>query len=421
MTILTPAPATSTALAAIWKKFQAKVLDGVNYDVPEFRMIGDMKDGKYLPTTREVLRPLCIKQGFGIGAVAEGGARALPGSSAPIDLTMTLNHYQGQFAIPRRVMLIAQNGGSDAMIMSQLKYQARDKYRAMTRYLGDGVYLPSTAIRATTDSNLGSATDTLTLTSGLNQSWITDGSYISRLFEVGDRIGVLLTTTLVSNATGPITGVTTTPTLVVVWDGSTPSESSNGLQIVLSNTMDNTVTDYNKGLAANVIDIFTATNMHGVSSSTYPTTGPGFTDTSGGRFTGVRLMAGQDAIDQFSPYEADSCLMDLGVHRDVVAQYQSQLRFDSPYKMDIDGSISAEGITFFKTKRVPPGFVALYAKESWEKFFGRPDVSDFADIEWSELRPSEYYDFEYGGIDWVGNICVNSRPAWAFWRGLTTQ
>lgn len=419
MTILTPSATTSTTLASVWKKFQAKVLDGVNYDVPEFRLIQDMKDGKYLPTTREVLRPLCIKQGFGIGAVAEGGARAVPGSSAPIDLTMSLNHYQGQFAVPRRVMLIAENGGSDAQIMSQLKYQARDKYRAMIRYLGDSVYLPSTAIRATTNTDLSSGTNTLTLTNGLNQSWITDGGYISRLFEVSDRIGVLLTGTLVTGATGGITSKTTTPTLVVVWDGS-PSETSNGLQIVLSNTLDNTVTDYQKGLAANLVDIFTATSVHGVSSSTYPETAAGFTDTTGGRLTGARLMAGQDAIDQYSPYAADTCILDLGVHRDMVSQYQSQLRFESPYKMDVDGSIGMQSIEFFKTKRVPPGFAALFAKDSWEKFFGRPDVSDFADIEWGDLRPSETYDFMYGCVDWVGNTCVNSRQAWAFWRGLTT-
>ena len=157
---------------------------------------------------------------------------------------------------------------------------------------------------------------------------------------------------------------------------------------MLANTLDNTANDYNKGLAANLMDIYGATILHGISDSTYPQTGPQLTDTSGGRFTGVRFMKGQDAIENFSPYEADACIIAQDVHRDVVAQYQAQLRFASPYKMDIDGSISAEGVTFFKMKRVPNGTVSLYAKDAWEKFFGRPARGgDFADIEWSELRP----------------------------------
>src|ERR1035438_3933719 len=115
MTILTPTATTSTTLASIWKKFQAKVTEAVSFKVAEFQMLSDMKEGKYLPTTREVFRPIRINQGHGIGAIAEGAARAGAGRAAPVDLTLTLNHYQGQFAIPQKIMLIAQNGGADAM------------------------------------------------------------------------------------------------------------------------------------------------------------------------------------------------------------------------------------------------------------------------------------------------------------------
>lgn len=420
MTILTPTATTSTTLASIWKKFQAKVTEAVSYKVPEFQMLSDMKEGKYLPTTREVFRPIRIAQGYGIGAIAEGAARAVPGTAAPVDLTLTLNHYQGQFAIPQKIMLIAQNGGEDAMIMSQLKYAARDKFDGFTRYLGDSLYMPSSAVRALTSTALNSATVTLTLQQGLSQSFITDAGYISRLFAVGDRVQIMNAGTAVALAVGPITAISaTTPSITVVYDGATPTDPGATCQVVLANTLDNTANDYNKGLAANLMDIYGATILHGISDSTYPQTGPQLTDTSGGRFTGVRFMKGQDAIENFSPYEADACIIAQDVHRDVVAQYQAQLRFASPYKMDIDGSISAEGVTFFKTKRVPNGTVSLYAKDAWEKFFGRPDVEDFADIEWSELRPSENYSFMYGGLDWVGNTVCNSRPAFAFWNGLS--
>ena len=420
MTILTATATTSTTLASIWKKFQYKVTPAVSYKVPEFQMVSDMAAGKYLPTTREVLRPIRIKQGFGIGAINEGGARALPGTAAPIDLSLTLNHYQGQFAIPQKIQLIAQNGGDDAMIMNQLKYAAQDKFDAFTRYLGDAVYLPSTGVRATTDTDLAGASTTLTLTNGLNQSWITDGAYISRLFAPNDKVACLVAGVRSTNAVGTITAVATTPTIAVTWDGTAPSDTTNGLQVVLANTMDNAVDDYNKMFSANLMDILTAVSVHGVSNSVNPETSISYSDTTGGRFTGTRLMRGQDNIANFSPYEADSCIMDQGVHRDMVAQYSSQLRFSTPYKMDTDGSIAAEGITFFKTKRVPPGFVCLYAKAAWEKFFGRPDIDDFKNIEWSDLRPSETYTFSYGGLDFVGNLVVNCRPAFAYWRGCDT-
>ena len=117
MTILTPTATTSTTLASIWKKFQAKVTEAVSYKVPEFQMLSDMKEGKYLPTTREVFRPIRIAQGYGIGAIAEGAARAVPGtrgsrrSHADPGTTIRASSQSRR----RSAVLIAQNGGEDAM------------------------------------------------------------------------------------------------------------------------------------------------------------------------------------------------------------------------------------------------------------------------------------------------------------------
>ena len=398
MTILTPTATTSTTLASIWKKFQAKVTEAVSYKVPEFQMLSDMKEGKYLPTTREVFRPIRIAQGYGIGAIAEGAARAVPGTAAPVDLTLTLNHYRGQFAIPQKIMLIAQNGGEDAMIMSRLKYAARDKFDGFTRYLGDSLYMPSSAVRAPTSTALNSATVTPTLRQGLSQSFITDAGYIGRLFAVGDRVQIMNAGTAVALAVGPITAISaTTPSITVVYDGATPTDPGATC----------------RGRARQ------HARQHGERLQQGPRR-----ESDGhlrrddpARHLGLDVSADRPRVDRYVWRSVHGCALHEGTgrHRELLAlrsrrlHYRAgcaprrggarscALRFASPYKMDIDGSISAEGVTFFKTKRVPNGTVGLYAKDAWEKFFGRPDVEDFADIEWSELRPSENYSFMYGG------------------------
>lgn len=162
---------TSTTLASIWRKAQGKLRDAINMKVEEFKLLSDLQDAKLVPTTREMLVPARFRHGYGIAAISEGAGKAVPSTYAPTDLSFTLNHYQGRFSIPRKIMLIDTNGGGEAQIKQQLAYMALDKLSGFTAYLGDSFYRPSSAISAQSVTALaGTATQTAVLSAGLAQS-----------------------------------------------------------------------------------------------------------------------------------------------------------------------------------------------------------------------------------------------------------
>lgn len=415
---------TSTTLASIWRKAQGKLRDAINMKVEEFKLLSDLQDAKLVPTTREMLVPARFRHGYGIAAISEGAGKAVPSTYAPTDLSFTLNHYQGRFSIPRKIMLIDTNGGGEAQIKQQLAYMALDKLSGFTAYLGDSFYRPSSAISAQSVTALaGTATQTAVLSAGLAQSWITNATYLSNLFQIGDRVRFYRddTKAQVSLATGAITAKTpATPSVTVTWDGVSPTDVGQTYDIVLANSIDNTQDDYNKGLSGNLIDILTASSLHGLATSAEAEWAAAFSDTTGGRFNGPRLMKGLDEIENLSPFEADTVIMAKGVHRDVVSNYQGSLRFMNPMAMQIDGKVEASGIEFKKSRRVPPGFVAAFASDAWGRFFGKPDVeNELTGVGYNDLDESEDYDRLNGEADWVGNLVCTSRRAFASWRSLT--
>lgn len=416
---------TSTTLASIWRKAQGKLRDAINMKVEEFKWTSDLQDAKLVPTTREMLVPARFRHGYGIAAISEGAGKAVPSTYAPTDLSFTLNHYQGRFSIPRKIMLIDTNGGGDAQIKQQLAYMALDKLSGFTAYLGDQFYCPSSSIRAQTTTAIGGgASTTFTLSAGLNQTWITNATYIANLFQINDRVRLYRndTNVQVAAAVGQITAKNAaTPSVTITWDGSVPSDLSVTYNLVLANSIDNTQDDYNKGLSGNLIDILTASSLHGLPTASEAEWAAAYTDTTGGRFNGPRLMKGLDEIENLSPFEADTVIMDKGVHRDVVSNYQGSLRFMNPMAMQIDGKIEADGIEFKKSRRVPPGFVSAFASDAWGRFFGKPDVeNELTGVGYNDLDESEDYDRLNGEADWIGNLVCTSRRAFSYWRSLTT-
>jgi hypothetical protein len=415
---------TSATLSSIWRKAQGKLRDAINMKVEEFKWLSDLQDAKLVPTTREMLVPARFRHGYGIAAISEGAGKAVPSTYAPTDLSFTLNHYQGRFSIPRRIMLIDTNGGGDAQIKQQLAYMALDKLSGFTAYLGDSFYRPSSAISAQSSTAIGGgASTTFTLSAGFAQSWITNATYLANLFQINDRVRLYRddTKVQVANAVGAITAKsTTTPSITITWDGSVPADVGQTYDIVLANSIDNTQDDYNKGISGNLIDILTAPTLHGLATSTESEWAAAYTDTTGGRFNGPRLMKGLDEIENLSPFEADTVIMAKGVHRDVVSNYQGSLRFMNPMAMQIDGKVEAEGVEFKKSRRVPPGFVATFASDAWGRFFGKPDVEqELQGVGYGDLDESEDYDRLNGEADWVGNLVCTSRRAFSYWRSLT--
>ena len=425
MSLQTKTATTQTTASKIWRKAQGKAVDAINFEVDELRLISNMKNVKLAPSLREVSRPVFVSKGGGVASVSEGAAKARPGSPAPQEATYSLVHLMKQFTIADLVLMIAKMGGNDAMLVNQFKYQLRMAANSMAEGVGDYVYAPSSGIIALTDTDLAGSTTELTLYDGFNQSWIDDAGYLAKRFIAGtagtddpDYVAILNAGSLVTDAVGHVASRnTTTGTITVDWIGSTPSTSTNGLQIVKANSLESTANDYNKAFVG-ILEALTATSLGGLSGSTYEGWSIAFSDTTGGRLDGTRLEKGLDAIEDEGGVKADLVIWSKGVKRDVKAQYKAAVEFNDAYAIPIDGDVKHRGIEFFSSRRVPPTFACAMQKAAVEKFFWKPSIDEQESQSESDLLPSEDYTFQIGRIDLIGNLAWNRRKALAYWRSL---
>ncbi len=424
MTLQTKSASTQTTQSKIWRKAQGTAVDSINFEVEELALLDSLSKAKLAPSLREVTRPVFIKRGGGVASISEAGAKARPQSPPPQELSCSLVHLQKQFAIADLVLMISKMGGSDAQLVKQFKSQLRMGVNSMKEGVGDYFYGASSGILATTDTNLSGATTELTLAAGYNQSWLTDPAYLAKRFQAGlstedpDWVHVLNSGTLVTNAYGYVSARnTSTGTITITWNGSAPSDSTNGLQLVKANSLESSANDYNKAFVG-LTEILTAVSVHGLSASDFPEGWAPFADTSGGRLDGTRIEKGLDTIDDNSPYSGDTVIWAKGVKRDVKAQYKAALEFTDAYAIPMDGNVKYKGLTFFTSRRVPPTFATAFAKKAWERFFWKPTIDEQDGMSEADLQPSEDYTFQIGRLDLIGNLVCNCRSAFAYWRSL---
>jgi hypothetical protein len=423
MTIATKSVKAYTS--KLWRKVQGTMVDAIGYEVEEFGWTGDIKKAKLDASLREVSRPLNINRAGGIASIEEGAYEAEPSSPEAEEITASLVHFNGRVAISKLIKFIDQYGG-DTQLKKDIKFRAMHKMTAMKERLAMAYYAPSSAIIATTDTNItAAASDALTLTNGFNQSWITDAAYIARWFVAAasvqkgaDKVALLDPSDQSVEGVGFVSAKNAaTPSITVTYDATPAGFTTNGIQVVFANSMDNTKNDYNKGFNG-WIDALTATSLNGFSSSTNGDWSVAAADTSGGRDSGARIRVQQDAIEDEGG-KADRILLDKAVYRDLILQYQSPLRVSDPYALPIDGDVKARGIQWQKSKRVPPGLRVVYDSSVVEKFFWKPDMGDFEDMGWGDLKEMEDVSGFLGTIDFIGNLIWNKRKGLAYARGLT--
>jgi len=424
MAVVSKSANTSSLAASAWKKFQAPVEKAIRFGVEEVQWINEMKDARFVPTLREVLFPMLLSRSGGAASVTENSYKAIPRTANPQDGSATLVHLTSRFAVSYRGVDI-QRKDSRTYLLSQLALGAMSSANTLATQVGDYFYCPSSAILARTDTDLTAGPDTLTLTTGLNQSWITNAAYLAGRFRVGDKIQVYNTdeTTKISNAVGTITAVTAaTPSITVAWDGSAPSESTNALRIVKANSMDNAATDLGLGFAGNLVDIVTAASLHGLATASAPEWTPAGTDTTGGRLTYVRLQAAMDAITNTAPDGPDCLLAAQDVLRDMRQNYEGQVRFEGGAKIAIDGDLDV-GLEIKTSRRVPPGTATVFDKAQWQLFYGKPKLNEdnggFGSYD--DLYEAEDQFMFLGDLNWIGNLVCRSRRGFYFFRGLQGQ
>ena len=370
-TLLAYTVITNSDVNKLWKTAQGKLMPGFNFVTKEFGWVKEFKELDIDPSLRSMTFPVDLIEDRGITSLPEGGREAEPMTVNAVDATVNFIHLNGRFTISKRARW-ALATEARAAIKSQLKWEGKKKVEALGRVASDMFYGYSTNYLAQVDDSGGALTGatshTITLKNALGDSSI-DGSstaeknYIANLIKVGDRVALIDSGALVTNAfAGQVTAVTkATPSIAVTWASSV--DPDDGDYVVFSNGTTATLighTSYNRGFVG-LRDICTTDSVQGITTSAQPNWSVAYSDTGAGRFTGEKWRRGLDEMQNDGHEDATPVtLMSKGVRRDVSAQYSAGVRFDDSMDMEIDGEPKARGKKFKGTKRVPPGMVFMF-------------------------------------------------------------
>lgn len=418
MTAATYSPTLTTDVTKIWRKVQTDVQQGLNFSSEEWEQLDDLKQFKVDWTSREILVPLDISEGYGIASIPEGGYEARPSSPAPQELSLSWVLFNGRFTITKTAKWI-RDKSPNAMIEDQLRYQAMKKVQDLGRHFADYFYGMSTAYLCQTSTAAAQSSGAYTIYNGYGQSTITDSTWLCEKFKVGDYVALVRSAALVTNAIGVITAITPgTPSITVTWAGSVTSVAAD--YIVKANGLENGTlaagTDYNKGLVG-LVDAMVTASVHGLSSSTDAHWAPQMADTTGGRLTGVRLRKAAQTIKNYGGGTMDKVYISQGVERDMIALTQAAVRYADPNAMELDGSVKYGKVKFHSSKRVPPGWAMPVVSKSIRRMtlLPKPDGTPvFDDME--KIADRSAY---VGGIDFPCAIVHLNRANTAYFNGLT--
>jgi len=418
MALVTQTPATVSATNKIWRKVQGDVVEGINFDCEEFDLLDEFKNAEYDWSLREVTAPIDINEDGGVASIDEGAYEAVASSPNAEEITVAPIFLNKRFEISRFNLYIDQHGG-DTQIRKVLKHDSLHALRAMSRQFSDYFWGPSTAILAHTDTDITTSTSeqTLTLKSGYGRAGITDAAFIADKFRLNERVAVTDGTDIF--LVGKITTITAaTPSIGVTPDSTPTAETGNGLFIVKANSLDNTKTDYNKGLVG-MDDGLQATSVHGLSSSSVPNWDVALEDATGGRFSGIRLHEAADEIGNKGGGKPNKIFMAQGVYRDQVSLYQAAVRYDDPFAMEMDGDVKSKGRKFFKSRRVPPGYTVVADMSGLKKWMllPKPDGSQ----RWGDGKEREDRSAIVFRLDMPVQLIWTNRRKFAYFTGLSEQ
>lgn len=413
---------TAASLNRFWRKVQGKISTAFAHGKRAEKQLFDSLTPFEAPfSAYEVTFPLDLAERSGVASLADGGFMAKPSSVNAVEATVSAQHFNKRFAISDIAKYADR--GMENQLARQLVTQATQAVDAITEHFSDYMHGASTALLATTDSDINGTTgQTLTLAAGYGVAGITNAKFLASMWKVGDR-GVALDSSnvLIDGADSffEVTAVSkTNGTITVTFDGSV-TYSTNGIRLYKANHLEGLSaaagSDLNKGLVG-FIDGFTAASLQNVATSAQPNWSVAFSDTASGRFTHTKLRRAKDEIQNDGGVTMNTLLLSQGVYRDMIAQERAGLRYDDAGGLSFDGDVKARGLKIVATKNVPPGYVYAFASEAVNKWEILPTTERPT---WGDLDPSETMAGAYGRVDWFGNLVWKNRKGLALFTSQT--
>jgi len=389
---------SGTTLNKVWRKEQGNLLQGFRSKTPEYALVKSITNYKLSVSAREITAPININRQGGTAMIAEGGYEAQAGTRSVEEVTLTWVNANQRFTVTLTTkQLDHRNRG--AQIIRQMKYQTLKAVEGMSRRVGETFYGFSTGVVCLTSTNATQASGTYTLIDAYGQTQLDTAAYLAGFFAVGDRVVLVRAGALVANAFGTITAVDESAgTIAVTWAASVDSDAND--QIVFANNIENTTldagTDWNKW-PIGLMDATKSTSVHGLSGSTVPGWTAGYTDTAGGRFTGVKLRKARYGIANKGGGKADRLVWSQGVETDVYDNMVAARQFNDAADFTMEGVTKTKEKQFTSPK-VPPGHVFMWDSSAFQKFV----LEDLPSDESAEVPM------------WEDGDKIQGRNAWAF-------
>ena len=419
MTIATYTPTLSGSdLDELWKKEQLGVVTAFGFGVPEWNFFNKLKNVDTNWSTREITMELDLDDGYGVASIPEGGYEARPSSPVALTATLTWILLNKRFTISLTAKYIHDKRGTKAMLTDQLKWQSKKAVQAIRLKVGNYLYGFSTGILAHAAEN---ATGTVHLTiddmygvAGLGATG--SNRLATDLFTAGDYIGIINAGSFRSIKVPSAIAASNVLTHGSDWGVTADGDYLTGAASVENAT--NAGTDYLRGLVG-LLDMITSTTVHDVANTDNSRWDPALENTSGGRFTGVKLRKMKQAINNKGGGTLDRILWTQGVENDVFAQLQAGLRFSDSFGMEMDGSPKSRGVKFLATKRVPDGYVFGWdSKRSVGKATLLPEPGQQA---WGGGEKIKDQSGMIYSLDFPVFMATKSRANMAMYSGITEQ
>ncbi len=410
---------TVSTLAKGYRKKATKLYTAFKDKVNEFSWVDDIDDEEISASGRENLIPLDIGRGYGAHMVTDSGNEARTITRAMNEGSFGFVHANSRFFISTLAKAFDQ-GQKEAQIIRQIKYQSKKSLEALARRVGLQFYGSSNGYVCESTTNTTAVTITLTLADGFGDATIDGAAYLGQLFEVGDRVGLVRSSALVTNALGAVSDNTTVPgEMIVVFDGSVDADANDN--VVFANAVTDTTitaTDFGKW-PVGLLEIITASSVHGLATSSEANWSAAVNNTSGGRFSYVKLKNLRNQIANGGRKMTD-VVWSQGVENDVEAGERAARIYDSS-AMDLDGSIKAKGITFRSSDLTPPEHVFGFDRSAWGKKILTEKPSEDGMLDFGDLYKAEDRAGWKGGFELIYALVCRSRKGFGRYADLTEQ
>jgi hypothetical protein len=419
VTQLSPTIQTTTLVQKIYRKIQGKLLRGFQNLNEEWDLFDDIPDYEITLSAREMTVPIDLNPAGRSAYIGEGALEKNTVTPNVEEVTLTWANLNERFMTTLTTRYLDQKAQA-GMVTRELKYKALKSMDAISNTVSWQFYGFSTGYACqTTTVQTGTSAQVLTLSAAWGVASLGNAAFLASMFTVNDRVALIRTGALVTNAIGQITAVdATNGTITVTWNGSVTSAS--GDNIVFANSVENTTiagTDYNLA-PVGLLDMMTSTSVHGLSGSSVTNWNPSLTSSTAGRFSGLKIRKARQAIGNLGGGKPNLVIWSQGIENDVIEAEKASARFASTFGMELDGSVKAKGIEFYSSRKCPPGYAFVLDKSSIGKYtlLPKPDSSAPA---WNEGDKMENRNALQFSIDFPYALVCKSRRGMAYYSGQT--